>query len=275
MLFFATTLIMATPNSSMLKELGLRPHGKNLWEWFWNYNNLSGGAKNNKGGGPTGIPGYDPILGSFDPSSRTAFHFATIMGLWGIILQIGSRFLSFFSTSSSTSTTSVCEEFQDVLPSGLMAIGLYMFVVCFVINYLLPGVSKPGGPRPAKIQRIPKWKDGRTTLSEEELIGWTFLTAEESHEATSKQFNSSTLLTGEAAGRQTWFKQLQQQEGQKGTPDRKDENDSGGGGVGNFLANLLSPGKKNWRIRNNKIKLNHRRIGCTDHGARGTESARV
>ena len=244
MLFFATTLIMATPNSSMLKELGLRPHGKNLWEWFWNYNNLSGGAKNNKGGGPTGIPGYDPILGSFDPSSRTAFHFATIMGLWGIILQIGSRFLSFFSTSSSTSTTSVCEEFQDVLPSGLMAIGLYMFVVCFVINYLLPGVSKPGGPRPAKIQRIPKWKDGRTTLSEEELTGWTFLTAEESHEATSKQFNSSTLLTGEAAGRQTWFKQLQQQEGQKGTPMRKDENDSGGGGVGNFLANLLSPGKK-------------------------------
>jgi len=249
-LFFATTLILATPtsynsNQSMLKELGLRPHGNNLWEWWWNYN-LS--AKK----GPSGIPGYDPILGSFDPSSRAAFHFAAMMSLWGIILRIGSWFTSLLSLDDNNAlSASICEGFHDVLPSVLLTVGLYSFVVGFVIHHFLPLVSKPGGPRPHKIRRIPKWKDGRSTLSEEELMGWTCLTAEESHEETSTQFGSPTILTGEAAGRQVWFKLQQSKEenlGQKLAVDKQTtktvvKDESVGGGVGNFFANLLSAGK--------------------------------
>eukprot|EP00536_Pseudo-nitzschia_multiseries_P005241 jgi/Psemu1/189952/e_gw1.95.103.1 len=210
-LILGTTLLLASSSASKkinLKELGLRPHGKNLWEWWWSYNI---NAKN----GPSGIPGYDPILGSFDPSSRAAFHTAAILGLWAIILRAGH-----FLGGVSNDTLGVCKGLGfggEVVPSAVLAVGLYAFVVGFVIHNLLPGVSKPGGPRPHKIRRSPKWKDGRTSLPESDLKGWTFLTAEKSHRATSKEFDSETILTGEAAGRHTWF---------------------------SFVAHLFSPSKK-------------------------------
>jgi len=241
MLLLATTLLLATPASSRgqkIKGLGLRPHGKNLWEWWWTYNV---NAKN----GASGIPGYDPILGSFDPSSRAAFHVAVILGLWGFILQIGS-FLEDKNSYDIINSSSiyVCKGFlEDILPSGLLVISLYSFVIGFLIHYLLPGVSKPGGPRPHKIPRSPKWKDDRVALSKDDLQGWMLLTAEESHEATSKQFDSETLLTGEVAGRQTWFK-LQRKDNK--LEDNRDENVNTNDqkGVGGFFSNLLSPSKK-------------------------------
>lgn len=232
----ATTLILASPAASSdknLKELGLRPHGKNLWEWWWSYNVM---AKN----GASGIPGYDPVLGSFDPSSRAAFHIATIFGLWGFILRIGDIFEDDDNNLGMSNSPSmhICEGWmEDVVPSGLLAVSLYSFVVGFLIHYLLPGVSKPGGPRPHKIPRSPKWKDDQIVISEDDLKGWTFLTAEESHEATSKQFDSETILTGEAAGRQTWVKPQQGARGQS-------VNAKGKKGVGRLISTLLSPSKK-------------------------------
>ena len=230
MLLVGTTLLLAT-SAKNLQELGLRPHGKNLWEWWWSYNV---NAKN----GASGIPGYDPILGSFDPSSRAAFHIATILGLWGASLQIRYLFGNNIISDDSPSMH-VCEGFlEDIVPSGLLVLGLYSFVVGFVINYVLPGVSKPGGPRPHKIPRSPKWKDGRTVLSEDTVKGWTCLTAEESHEATSKQFSSKTLLSGEEAGRQTWFK-VQQDNSQVGSTGRRS--------VTKYFTSMLSPSKKGKR----------------------------
>ena len=141
--------------------------------------------------GPSGIPGYDPILGSFDPSSRAAFHVATILGLWGLTLRLGDYLDNDDGNNDYSLPRHTCEGFlRDIIPSGLLATTLYSFVVGFLIHYFLPGVSKPGGPRPHKIPRSPKWKDGRSTLPKDILKGWTCLTAEESHEATSKQFDS-------------------------------------------------------------------------------------
>ena len=82
LLLTGTTLLLAS-SAKNLDQLGLRPHGRNLWEWWLSYNV---DAKN----GASGIPGYDPILGSFDPSSRAAFHVASMLGFWGLALQIGS-----------------------------------------------------------------------------------------------------------------------------------------------------------------------------------------
>jgi len=220
-LLLATTLVIATTAVSKgqkLSELGLRPHGKNLWGWWWSYNI---NAKN----GASGIPGYDPILGSFDPSSRASFHVAAILILWSLILQV----VSTFNVSSSTP---VCENFrEDVMPSGLLAIGLYLFVVGFFIHYFLPGVSKPGGPRPHKIPRSPRWKDGYIVIPQDNLTGWKFFTADESHRATSKQFDSETILSGEAAGRQTWFK-------------IEEANIKPEEGASSFFSSLLYPSKK-------------------------------
>jgi len=242
-LLLVTTLLLlsvAPPTSRNLSELGLRPHGKNLWEWWWSYNV---NAKN----GASGIPGYDPILGSFDPSSRSAFHVAAMLGTWGFILQMASRFVDEGNSDIHQGPSMhVCEDFlRDVVPSGLFAISLYSFVVGFSIHYLLPGVSRPGGPRPHKIRRNPKWVDGRIALSKDILKGWTFLTAEESHEATSKQFDSELLLTGESAGRQTWFK-LEQQDNKNEGEGERDQNVNANNqkGVGSLISSfLLSPSK--------------------------------
>jgi len=210
-LLSGTTLLLAT-SAKNLQELGLRPHGKNLWEWWWSYNM---NAKN----GASGIPGYDPILGSFDPSSRAAFHFAAILGLWGFALQIVPLFMN--ESGDDSPALQICEGFmQHIVPSGALVVGIYSFVVGFVINYLLPGVSKPGGPRPHKIPRSPQFYKVRTVLAEDALKGWTFLAAEESHKATLKQFDSETLLTGEEAGRQTWFK-LQNDNEEPATPSKR------------------------------------------------------
>ena len=225
LLLTGTTLLLAS-SAKNLEQLGLRPHGRNLWEWWWSYNV---DLKN----GPSGIPGYDPILGSFDPSSRNAFHVASMLGLWGIALQIGSLFDENVDTEPKMN---VCEGFvEDILPGGALVVGLYGFVVGFIVNYLMPGVSKPGGPRPHKIPRSPEWKKGNTALSEDDLKGWTFLTAKESHEATLKQFDSETLLTGEEAGRQTWFK-LQRDMNPVGSPSKRRS-------VTGYFTTLLSPSK--------------------------------
>ena len=235
-LLLATTLVLATPSTSTRKnfnELGLRPHGRNLWGWWWSYN-----VDSQKG--PSGIPGYDPILGSFDPSSRAAFHVATILGLWGLTLRLGDYLDNDDGNIDYSLPRHTCEGFlRDIIPSGLLAMALYSFVVGFLIHYFLPGVSQPGGPRPHKIPRSPKWKDGRSTLSKDILKGWTCLTAEESHEATSKQFDSKTLLTGEAAGRQTWFKM------QQGDEQNQTSNNNGQKSPGRFFSALFSPSKLN------------------------------
>jgi len=241
-LILGMTLILPSFSPSKnrdLKELGLRPHGKNLWEWWWSYNI-------NAKSGPSGIPGYDPILGSFDPSSRAAFHASAILGFWAMILRAG-----LFFVDGPNDELSVCKGFyEDVVPSAFSAVGLYALVIGYVIHNLLPGVSKPGGPRPHKIPRSPKWKEGRIALSEEDLKGWTFLTAEKSHRATSKQFDSETLLTGEPAGRHTWFSVQRETQDSKSEPS---EEVPVNGGIGNFVVNLFSPSKKPKPDRENDV----------------------
>eukprot|EP00804_Cyclotella_cryptica_P024609 CCRYP_001611-RB/>CCRYP_001611-RB protein AED:0.13 eAED:0.13 QI:278/1/1/1/0.75/0.55/9/2146/915 len=88
--------------------------------------------------------------------------------------------------------------------------------------YVPKGVSHPGGPRPHKIVRVPKWTEGKKHFLPEELlmgqnnIKWRCAVAHDAHRDTLAKFNKAAgkvevsdttkeiLLTGEPFGRQLW-----------------------------------------------------------------------
>lgn len=91
----------------------------------------------------------------------------------------------------------------SVFQSGAVAFVAYS-IFQFVIHYLLPAVSHPGGARDHKIQRIPKWEDKSTTLASF-AEKWRCTVADESHDVTASKFKgTSGKITGEASGRQMW-----------------------------------------------------------------------
>ena len=271
-----------------LAQLGLRPPGRNLWEWWWQYTTTSTtSARARTPPAIVGIAGYDPILGAFDPATRTHCHIAAILCVWGVLLrclEAGST-----PTTGTTTATSMCTSFRhDVLPLGLVTLVVYLVMMVYLVPYYCAPVSKPGGPRPHKIRRIPYWNEQQcTTIPHQQLHGWTYLSAESSHQHTRAQFAGTTttpatkttppplppaapdkttpadpLLTGEAAGRQTWFKVVVQEPKSVPTKKHKEQATSDAGdkktgteppyhdassparrrsGVSTFLKNLLSP----------------------------------
>lgn len=133
-------------------------------------------------------------------------------------------------------------------------LALYLSIMG-VIHYVLPSVSMPGGPRPHKIQRQPQWKDDHISLDQSTIDKWRCLISDESHQATNHKFEITNgtdnddegghdnvvipSLTGESAGRQTWFNV-----GKASTSSSTDSAGSGGSGSGvgpvGFVLGLLT-----------------------------------
>ena len=87
--------------------------------------------------------------------------------------------------------------------SSLCLLSLSIYLACLVGNhYLLPAVSDPGGPRPHRIQRQPKWDDRAIPLPAS-MSKWRCAIAEESHAISEAAFGEP-LLTGEPFGRDLW-----------------------------------------------------------------------
>lgn len=86
----------------------------------------------------------------------------------------------------------------------LLSISIYLAFL-FWVHYLLPAVSDPGGPRPHRIQRQPKWDDRPIPLPAN-ITKWRCAIAEESHTITEAAVGES-LLTGEAFGRDLWTRE--------------------------------------------------------------------
>ncbi|KAG7348086.1 S-2,3-epoxysqualene cyclase [Nitzschia inconspicua] len=223
-LLLITTLYLATAlKSQPLDQLGMRPHGSNLWSWLYHY------FKDN-----VGIQGYDAIQGALSPPLRLACHVSTCMMLWGSFLcAIGAQ------------NSNACQ-MPTIVQSSIFPVTLYSAIM-FVIHHVMRAVSMPGGPRPHKIQRQPQWKQGQLyTLDPLILNGWKCLVAEESHQATESKFaqelvNSSSgeqtpKLTGEPAGRQTWFHV-------RGN-EKESFADSNGGGLLSRVLGAASPSRK-------------------------------
>ena len=138
---------------------------------------------------------YDPISGSFTTPFR---QLVALFSLWAVILAswpasaIPDRCLAGMSLS--------------LIQSGVFAISVYAFIQ-FIIHYLLPGVSHPGGPRDHKIQRTPKWSDNSIALPAC-AKNWRCTVAEESHEVSRIKFKGTAAnITGEPSGRQMWTNQ--------------------------------------------------------------------
>jgi squalene/oxidosqualene cyclase-like protein len=227
-LLLTTTLYLATVlQSQPLDQLGLRPHGSNIREWFLNC------FRDN-----VGIQGYDTIQGALSPPLRMACHVSSFMMLWSVLLWVLGT-----SESNDDQTINAACQLSTIVRSSILPLALFSLVI-YLFNHVLPPVSMPGGPRSHRIQRQPQWKQGQLhTMDSSLLKGWKCLVAQESHRATHARFDDaisiatgekSPMLTGEAAGRQTWFK-LQD-----------DEKEQNGGGTGGLLSRVLaaSPGRK-------------------------------
>mmetsp|Transcript_24283 Transcript_24283/g.36687 ORF Transcript_24283/g.36687 Transcript_24283/m.36687 type:complete len:945 (+) Transcript_24283:51-2885(+) len=135
--------------------------------WSWFFNFLfSGNGKS--------ILGYDSSLGAWSPLVRVMLH----LSLSGII---------YFSTA------------------GLVGVVFYGFFG-YVIHHVLPVASHPGGPRPHKIQRVPKFPNTTTTIPDKDLSNWRCFVAEESHSETNRKFEGipGGQISGEPCGRQMW-----------------------------------------------------------------------
>ena len=224
-LLLVTTLYVATILQSYpLDQLGLRPNGRGLWSYLGHYflQNI-------------GIHGYDPIQGALSPPLRLLCHIGACMILWSVSLFL-------FPTTTETTTTSICGNIHSIFHTSLFSIVIYSTIM-FILHHVLPAVSMPGGPRPHKIQRQPQWKNQHHPILDS-MKSWNCLVADDSHDATHEKFqdSSTTVLTGEPAGRQTWWFQP--------TKDTK-STQSGAGGGGNFLMSLISPKSSSTSSNNN------------------------
>lgn len=179
----ASALIMATGLSgSPLDQLGLRPKGSGLWSWVYYYYVDS-----------VGINGYDCILGAMSPSLRIQFHGSGVLFLWGTIV---------FCSGNAETDHYLWNIPATVWWAGFQALSAYLSIF-FVAHHVMDGVAMPGGPRAAKIQRMPSWEDKTTSLDDKDKNKWKCMVAEESHQNTERKFLGNKL-TGEASGRQIW-----------------------------------------------------------------------
>jgi hypothetical protein len=90
---------------------------------------------------------------------------------------------------------------------GFAVVSLYL-ALFYVLCHVLRGVSDPGGPRQAKIQRVPAWHDKAWTTMDAIMAAqnWRFVTGQSGHAATEAEFaGTSGALTGEPAGRDVWM----------------------------------------------------------------------
>jgi len=92
---------------------------------------------------------------------------------------------------------------------ALVEISLYVFgKVCTTLRIYVPrGVSHPGGARPHKIARLPKWTEGKEHFLPTELLRFRCAVAHDSHRDSESKVSMTSdkpKLTGEPFGRQIW-----------------------------------------------------------------------
>lgn len=197
-----STLVLASWSSGQpLHQLGQRPKGTGLWSWLFHHLRDD-----------VGVTGYDSILGSLSPQLRLSFHVGLAISWWAALLTLWPTIMTLLLETYVSTTGGgrvamkhVCLNGIDlnVWQSGLTALVMYGVAAWRIAN--MTGVSVPGGPRPKKIQRQPKWENVAHNLSDDTVKGelWKCLVADESHKDTLAKFQSKSL-TGEAAGRQIW-----------------------------------------------------------------------
>lgn len=144
------------------------------------------------------------------PPLRLSVHASTCLVGWSALLACWSGIVGLSDVclaatgggggSSSSSLPFTLAFYQ----SGFVFVATYLYVL-YVAHHKLPGVSDPGGPRPHKIQRAPKWDNVNHEMPPSARRKWRFSVAEESHEVTDARLaGTSAALTGEPSGRDIW-----------------------------------------------------------------------
>ncbi len=139
---------------------------------------------------------------------------------------VGDRFRLYPTMNIAISTIVYASFYIALVESSLYALGK----VCMALRIYVPrGVSHPGGSRPHKIVRMPKWKEGRIHILSKEALyvnntKWRCAVARDAHLDTDAKFGTAGMsrLTGEPFGRQIWTamkSQLLPEEGDTGIED--------------------------------------------------------
>jgi hypothetical protein len=198
---------MIVPPGVVIHNTGVRPRGRGLLTYLFHYLCDDDGV--------VGVMGYDPILGTMSPVLRLLCHCSAILMAWGTSSSIVLLLCSMVSSTVSRHG-GLCKGGTDIVPihgldlvgmCGLAVVALYL-ALWYVLHHVLPGVSDPGGPRPAKIQRVPAWPDKTWTTTMDTtttIAAARFVTGLAGHEVTEAEFaGTSGALTGEPAGRDIW-----------------------------------------------------------------------
>ena len=132
------------------------------------------------------------------------------------IMKDASVFSELPTMSLVINTIIYSKAFVLLLESALFVLGMLLNITGI---YKPKGVSNPGGPRPHKIMRTPKWTEGKSHAMPKELLvnqhgKWRCAVAHDSHRDTTAKFKAAgkhgdldkmrATLTGEPFGRQLW-----------------------------------------------------------------------
>jgi len=195
----------------------------------------------------TGILGYDSSLGSLGPLVLAPMRASCLLLIWiaasdflvsthrelttwiastdrsvGLVVSAASFFvdrtehiMKIGCAVESFAETSLGENIflktaaYSIAFVLLGEIKLYVLgVVCSLCKIYVPrGVSHPGGARPHKIARMPKWTGGKDHYLPEDAIkaNWRCAVAHDAHRATlTNPADPTAQLSGEPFGRQIW-----------------------------------------------------------------------
>jgi hypothetical protein len=152
-----------------------------------------------------------------------AMHFLSVTQY---VLGAGAKQINDTANSSTIGLITCTIIYQKVF---VIALETALLIIGFLLNitgiYVPNGVSHPGGPRPHKIMRTPKWTDGQRHVMPKELLvnkdgKWRCAVAHDSHRDTNQKFKAAeklgdldevkATLTGEPFGRQTWTRMNRQ-----------------------------------------------------------------
>ena len=150
-----------------------------------------------------------------------ALHF--LNGTQCILQACSHSFEDWFILPFSSSTTGMVVNTFLYAKAFIVVTELALFILGVILDvtgiYLPKGVSHPGGPRPHKIMRVPKWTEGRTHVLPNEILinkngKWRCAVAHDAHRDTIAKFNEAktrgnlnevkATLSGEPFGRQMW-----------------------------------------------------------------------
>jgi hypothetical protein len=133
------------------------------------------------------------------------------------ILNVSPQFSNDTINSPVMCTIIYAATFIIILELALLILGI---LLNFTGIYIPKGVSHPGGPRPHKIMRVPKWTESQSHIMPKELLvgkkneKWRCAVAHDAHRDTLAKFKIAetrdgsnevkATLTGEPFGRQMW-----------------------------------------------------------------------